>query len=289
MGKYMKTIKTLAGLAVASAGFAFLESFRELNTVKLTEYKIKTDRPDMKGRKLIFLSDFHEAQKGKLNKRIVKLIRGYDPEFVLIGGDMINGKSLSEDIEPAVDLINRIASDYKVLYALGNHERRIIDNYHGTRETWKSFISRLDDNVSILINSRYDLGGGAAVYGLNIPLKYYRRTHFPDLSVDSINAFIGLKPKDEYSILLGHTPDFMNGYSDWGADLVLAGHFHGGILKLPFTRLGLVTPRMRLFSNPVYGRVRRKDTTMLITNGIGQHSIKLKLNNIPEVVGIEFI
>ena len=103
---------------------------------------------------------------------------------------------------------------------------------------------------------------------------------------EKINELLSGSPEG-YSILLGHAPDFIDGYSDWGADLALSGHFHGGIIRFPFLG-GLISPRFMLFPRYDYGKYKKGKTIMIVTNGMGQHSLCLRVNNIPEIVSIKF-
>ena len=285
----MRLILILLIIFVALIGLVFLESYRELNRIKLTRYEIKGPAA-LTGKRFIFISDYHEAMNGRLNSRIIKLIDDFEPEYILLGGDMVNSNAEGEDGEtvPAAELINTLAEKYKVLYSYGNHEKRCTVNYKGSGKAWEVIRGSLDTRVRFLINENYELWDAVRVYGLDIPLKYYSRGSFPELGNEEITRLLGERRPDEYTILLAHTPDFMKGYSEWGADLVLSGHFHGGILRFPIINRGLVTPRLRPFADYVYGIKKMGSTTMIITNGIGQHSIKLKINNIPEVVGVVF-
>ena len=47
--------------------------------------------------------------------------------------------------------------------------------------------------------------------------------------------------EDKYNILLAHNPNFIDAYATWGADLILSGHIHGGMVRLPFLRRYIFT------------------------------------------------
>ena len=51
---------------------------------------------------------------------------------------------------------------------------------------------------------------------------------------------------DAYCILMAHHPLYAETYWKWGADLVLSGHLHGGIARLPLLG-GVISPQFRLF------------------------------------------
>ncbi|HBZ03684.1 MAG TPA: hypothetical protein DEO83_07745 [Lachnospiraceae bacterium] len=266
----------------------FVESHRELNMIRTTEYIIDSDVPDdMKGKCIVFISDYHEAEDGKHNDKIIDMIKKESPMCVIAGGDMVNSNENPADEHPSIELLNNLAENYKVYYAYGNHEKRLAIDYHEVGAKWNKYLTRLNKDIEILQNKSVKLTDNTYLYGLDIPIEKYGRIRYPKLSVNEINEMVGSKPEGSYTILLGHTPDFYEGYAEWGADLILSGHFHGGIIRVPFIG-GLISPRMYMFPKYDYGRYRIDKSTMIVTNGIGQHSIKIRFNNIPEIVIIRF-
>ncbi|SNU05545.1 hypothetical protein SAMN06297422_10441 [Lachnospiraceae bacterium] len=284
----MKYILIILAVFIVLIMILFLESARELNKLKVTEYIIDKNVPsELKGKSIVFMSDYHEAQEGKLDKRIIDLIRDIDPICILAGGDMVNSNEDPADKHPSQKLLNKLASEYKVYYSYGNHEKRLVLDYHEVGADWKKYLKRLDGSIKILSNKSIKLFDNTYIYGLDIPIEKYGRINHPDLSVEEINEMIGKKNEDSYVILLAHAPDFFDGYRSWGADLVLSGHFHGGIIRLPLLG-GLISPRLRVFPKYDYGRYMEDRSEMIVTNGIGQHSIKVRFNNIPEIVVLRF-
>ncbi len=257
-----------------------------MSKINVTRYIIDAGEK-LSGKRLIFLSDFHDAKEGKYNDLLVRLIKKNRPDAVLLGGDMINGKDKFEDTKYSVDLINRIASLFPVYYSYGNHERKVACNIFDNGDCYEEYIDALDDRVHFLVNRSAVPFDGLKLYGIDIPLKYYKRIVFPKLKASTIEKTIGKKDDSCFALLLGHTPDLIDGYSEWGADLVLAGHFHGGMVRLPIVG-GVISPRLRPFPKYDYGLYEKNNTTMIVTNGIAQHSIKIRINNKPEIVRIDF-
>ena len=71
-----------------------------------------------------------------------------------------------------------------------------------------------------------------------------------------------------------------------GADLILSGHLHGGLVRCPGIG-AVVTPQGFLF--PKYsGEMRREgEQTIVVSRGLGSHTINIRLFNMPEVIAIE--
>ena len=259
---------------------AFVESFRELRCVKITTYDIEDDKIS-EDKTVVFLSDYHEAKI--INEKIVSAVDKASPDVILVGGDMINGFEHEGLVESSAALLNKLVEKYPVYYAYGNHESKLID---AAPDVWKKYQESLSSDIKYLLNDSVSLGGNIRVYGLNTPREFYKRGFgFPRLTKKEIEELLGEKSKNEFGVLLGHAPDFIEGYTSWGADLSLSGHFHGGMVRLPLLG-GMVSPRLLLLPRYDYGIYEENSKIEIVTNGLGQHSIKLRINNIPEIVQV---
>lgn len=77
-------------------------------------------------------------------------------------------------------------------------------------------------------------------------MDYYKKLSRREMKVSYLNSLLGRPSSDEYNILIAHNPDYFKAYAAWGADLVLSGHVHGGIMRLPVLG-GVLSPSLRLF------------------------------------------
>ena len=267
-----------------------IESRIELNKIRLTEYIYKGPKVDkaLDNKSFIFLSDFHEAEEGRLNERIITFVKEAAPSLILIGGDMINGSHEEEDITPSTSLINALSEIAPIYMASGNHEMKVREGYYGYKSLWERFYGAICDKVEYIDNrSVYPKELPIKLSGLDLDYLYYKRFSDIKLTGSTVTEHIGECDKTAFNILLAHNPEYFDGYSQWGADIVLSGHYHGGILRLPLLG-GVVSPKLKLFPKYEYGMYKKGDTVLYVTNGIGQHTLKLRLNNIPEVVKITF-
>ena len=272
----------LFGLAVL-----FLESYRELHRFRVKEYRL-TLPGNPKG-KVLFLSDYHEAVNGKMNDRLISKAKELAPDLILIGGDMVNGKTAEEDIRPALGLINGLADVAPVYYAFGNHEKRMIEHSDGDGYHWDVYERELDPRVHCLVNESTEFGlpgGKVRIAGLDMAHPYFRRKG-DALTKEAVEGYLGKAKKDLPLILLAHDPSWGKVYEAWGADLTLAGHYHGGVIRLPLIG-GFISPKFALFPHYDYGYYKDGDGKMLVTNGLGQHTIPVRFCNIPEMVLVLF-
>ena len=93
---------------------------------------------------------------------------------------------------------------------------------------------------------------------------------------------------DTFSILLSHRADLYPDIKDTGVDLILSGHLHGGIVRLPFVG-GLIDKdkKVSISSEYEYG-VYKEDgnATMIVSGGCDKNPKKRRIFNPPEVLVI---
>lgn len=273
----------ILGVMILGLAILFLESARELKQARVKEYTMQL--PGHPRGRILFLSDYHEAVRGKNNEMILAKIREIKPDIILIGGDMVNGKSEKEDFTPAVTLINGMVEIAPVVYAMGNHEMRCVVNSREYGYHWDQYEQALSPKIRMLINDHMDWElpeGKIRIYGLNMEKTYYKK-HGEKLTVKEMDRLVGRKEEGLPVILLAHDPTWAKVYEAWGSDLTLSGHFHGGIIRLPFIG-GIISPKYEPFPHYDYGYYPEKDGKTLVTCGLGQHTIPVRFNNPPEMV-----
>lgn len=239
--------------------------------------------------RMVFLSDLHGKRYGKDNVRLLKAIEDARPDIVLIGGDMINGKP-GEKLEGAVSLLRALKEKYPVYYANGNHEHRIKlypATYGDAAERYSEALAAL--GIEPMVNSHAQLPGvNMTIYGSEIDRYYYKRFTVPEMAPDYLPGLLGRPRSETYTVLLAHNPDFFPRYAEWGADLVLAGHVHGGIVRIPLLDRGLLSPNVRFFPRYDGGIFREGGSTMILSRGLGIHTIPFRLFNPGELIVIDF-
>lgn len=283
----MKKGSIVIASLVALSGLALVRSFYELRHLKAAGYKLNSDKLEKgKKHKIVFLSDLHGMSYGKNNRKLLSLIKKQDPDMILIGGDMVTASlNASDEVSlPFLRELPRIAPTY---YAMGNHEeymRRAGRKFGGRYKTLKKTLKRA--GIVMLDNSHADIGGNISIYGLSLPLSKYRKLRKHSLTETEIEELIGVPDKGRYNILLAHSPEFSESYEEWKPDLVLSGHYHGGVVRLPKIG-GVISPNFRLFPRYSVGRFKKNDTDIIVSAGCGSHKINIRLFNRPEVVVIE--
>ncbi|MBQ6936698.1 MAG: metallophosphoesterase, partial [Clostridia bacterium] len=98
-----------------------------------------------------------------------------------------------------------------------------------------------------------------------------------------VEAINNLDDENCFSILLSHHPELFPEYSSTNVDLVFSGHAHGGQFRLPFIG-GIIAPEQGLFPEFDAGVFNENNTTMVVSRGLGNSIIPVRINNSPEVV-----
>lgn len=262
----------------------YFRSEYEKNNFVLMKYKFESDKIKT-AKKFIFISDLHDKQFGKDNEKLIEAIEECKPDFIVIGGDMMVTKGLV-DLKPSLLFCEKISKKYKVYYANGNHELRMKNEKYGdlysvlNKAVKEMGIYRLEDSCEKIEE--------ICIYGLDIDKKYYKKLDNEEFDNTYIEEKLGSVSKDKFNILLAHSPLFLNAYAKWGADLVLSGHFHGGTVRV-WKDIGLMTPQIHFFSDMVHGLKKKDATNLIISSGLGTHSINIRLNDRAELILIELL
>ena len=151
----------------------------------------------------------------------------------------------------------------------------------GNHEAWSSsyqtLISALEDaQVTILNNEAVQIKRGEEYISL-------LGVSDPTFGTD-VDEVLKAHEVTTFQILLSHRPELFEMYVNRSMDLVFSGHAHGGQFRLPFVGNGLVAPNQGLFPKYSEGLHIKKDTTMVVSRGLGNSIVPLRLFNQPEIV-----
>ena len=124
-----------------------------------------------------------------------------------------------------------------------------------------------------------------SITGCEVDRRYYKRFHKVPMKKEYLDGLLPEQRTDCFQILLAHNPDYFPVYAAWGADLVLSGHLHGGVARLPFLG-GVISPRLQLFPHYDGGKFTYGNSTMIVSRGLGMHTIPFRFNNPGELVDI---
>lgn len=276
----------VAALCVITLVNILLESHRENKKISFSSYRIK-DKRLKKNAKIVMISDLHNACYGEKNSELLHVVETISPDLILVAGDVIVGKT-GLSVDTGVDFLNSLGESFPVFVGKGNHEMRT-SIYEKYGDMWETLYERTKDKVHWLINdSIYLADYNMTIYGLDMKPEYYRR--FKKLYMDSAYLEEELRKPDKrsYNILIGHDPDYFEKYAAWGADLCVSGHVHGGLIIIPHLG-GLISPMIKFFPKYYKGVYNIGDSHMIVSAGMGLHTLKIRVNNEPDLVTINLV
>lgn len=226
---------------------------------------------DLDGFKIVQISDFHNAYFGRDNDKLIAIIKNQNPDIVVITGDLVD--SNHTNINRALEFAQTVQEICPTYYVTGNHE------YWLDEKDLDILLSGLRaSGITILENECVNIDKGDSSFAL---------VGLDDRNLsDNTLTNILQDYKSEFTVVLAHEPQYITNYSGEKVDLVLSGHAHGGQFRLPFMG-GVVAPDQGF--NPQYteGEYKMKDTTMIVSRGLGNSIIPVRLFNYPEIVCVE--
>ena len=250
------------------------------NTLEINNYTINSDKVNSQVR-FVFISDLHCKEYGYKNSDLVAKIKEQNPDFIAVGGDMVNKNSADDHVMR--ELLPQLADIAPTYCVLGNHELALKDEIDFKNDI-DSTGAKLLDNESVTLN----INGEKILLGGMSDFPYYEY-NAPDFNTPERYFWDEFKEssKDCYSILLHHQPEYLEGImQDSKVDLVMCGHTHGGAIQIPFVG-GLFAPNQGFFPKYDKGEFDLYDTKMIVSAGLGDAYPILRINNCPEISVVE--
>lgn len=261
--------------------FGFWLVFEDKN-LELNTYSISSENlPDeFNGFRIVHISDLHNAEFGEDNFKLISMIKEANPDVIVITGDVVDSRRT--DIDISFNFIEEALKIAPCYYVSGNHESRI-DEYDILKEKMiKAGVEVLENQTSVITRSNSNI----KIIGINDPSFNSDYLMGDEKSVIVSQLKIVSQNEEDLTVLLSHRPEFFELYASYKFDLVLSGHAHGGQFVLPFLG-GLFAPGQGFFPKYDAGLFEKNGTNMIVSRGIGNSIIPLRVNNRPEVILIE--
>lgn len=256
--------------------------FSDLHNLQVKEYKIRHNRIK-KPVRFVYLSDLHGKQFGPGNAKLLNKIDEAKPDFVVVGGDLITTKFVF-NYKVMEQLIKDLSQKYKVFYAMGNHEAYLGWDRNKTSMSYESLCKVITEAGAEILDNQSSVMDyyGIKFTGLNLGQAFYDKKHMFMLSKNHIEELVDTKDAGQYNILLAHNPEYFDEYSQLPYNLVLSGHMHGGVMRLPEGK-GAIDPRFRLFRQLCWGSFIKNGTRIIVSRGLAMHTIPIRIFNPSEL------
>ncbi len=256
--------------------------------LRTVRYNIVSPRvpAEFDGFTIAHLSDLHGELYGQKNCILEKKIHEINPDIVVMTGDMADTKDGS--VFTAANLCLKLLKRYPLYYVQGNHEQAM------TPAEWMWLRESIRPSGVMVLENQWQTifrkGAFLRIYGLVMDMPYYkdpkRDGYVKDIhfSAEDVRQALGEADEDAFNILLCHNPLYFPSYRDWGADLTLAGHIHGGIIRIPGVG-GLLSPDLTLFPKYDGGHFEEEGRQMVVSRGLGNHFL-FRVMNPAELVAV---
>ena len=248
--------------------------FYENKHIDVSTYTYESEKIDeeLEDFKIVQVSDLHNSVFGINNKKLLDKIKSCSPDIIVVTGDLPD--SFLEKTNYSIAFLKEAVKICPVYYITGNHEYNLsTEDYNLLKKEIENIgVIDIDDDKRII-----EVGDSSFVLaGLD------DRSLIGDTLSTLLEDYEGLK------IVLCHEPDFFDKYEKAGADLILAGHAHGGLIRIPFVG-GIIAPGQGFFPEYTKGEYYINDSEMIVSGGLGNSVVPLRLFNHPEIVCVEFL
>ena len=247
-----------------------------VNEIKITNDKIPQS---FEGFRIAQVSDLHNAELGKDNNKLIEKLNECEPDIIVLTGDLID--SNHTNLEVALSFARQAVKIAPCYFVTGNHEAWVGSQYEELKTSLENA------GVTVLQDEAIELNYGdecIQLIGLNDPDFSERDSFLSESILETKLSQVNIS--NGFTILLSHRPEYFNVYQNKNIDLVLSGHAHGGQFRLPFLG-GVIAPNQGLFPKYDAGIYTENGTTMIVSRGIGNSIIPVRINNRPEIVIIE--
>ena len=230
--------------------------------------------PAFDGLRIVELADLHGRVFGRGSRRLLAAVRRAEPDLICIDGDLFDEHT---DLAMLPPLLRGLCAIAPVYYVTGNHEWRVPGLRGILAQMRACGVTVLQDDWRVLRRGEDAL----IVAGTDDPCGPAERKTPAELIAD-IRAEAG---EAAFLLLLTHRNDQLPQCSALGVQAVLAGHCHGGVVRLPFVG-GLFGTDRRLFPAWDAGLYRQGETALYVSRGLGYTNVHFRLFNRPEVAVI---
>ncbi|MEG0805238.1 MAG: metallophosphoesterase [Lachnospiraceae bacterium] len=260
----------------------------ELRKFKVTPYLFSQEKINT-SIKAVILADVHCKQFPKRNKTLVDAIKNQKPEIIFIPGDFVSCKN-SKKFPISLALMEELCHIAPVYYSFGNHEMRLYEQEHVNHREFMHYLKRVQLMGAIILNNEtaaIKIGSNPIVItGCNLPLEYYQKGKKTRLPQNVLNELLPNTNEDAYSILLAHNPAYMDNYVQWGADLILCGHNHGGLVRIPWFG-SFISPEFQFHPQYDGGIYFFGEQKAIVSKGLGTHTFHIRIFNRAELISVQ--
>ncbi len=226
--------------------------------------------------RVVQIADLHVERNSFRENDVIRRVNALQPDIIVLTGDYLNLSRLSDPV--AVEHFRWFASQLEAPY--GIYAAR------GTVEPTPESMARLVQGTGLVWLEQETVT--VHVRGQPVVLAGVACSHEPELDAVRLAETLDGIPASAFTILLYHSPDLVREATGHQVDLYLAGHTHGGQIRLPF--YGPLVTFSRYGRRYASGLFQEGGTTMVVSRGLGFEGMGLPRVRFlcrPEIVSLE--
>ena len=254
--------------------------------IVVTSFRVEDEQlpQEFDGYRIVQISDLHNDEFGKDNEKLLALIKEIKPDIIAITGDLLDSRRTS--VEKALNFATKASQIAPCYYVTGNHESRMDEEYERLE------VGMIEAGVNVLRNEKMALekdGSQITIVGIDDPrfvIATDKVGKMESVIGEILEGILQDVPKEEFVLLLSHRPELFELYCKQAVDVVLAGHVHGGQVRIPYIG-GIIGPGQGILPDYDAGLYEADGIKMILSRGLGQSIIPFRVNNPPELVVVE--
>ena len=227
--------------------------------------------------KIAQVSDIHCDRVGLSDLSFIKKIKDFNPDIIVITGDVLD--SYNNDMDIAYNILSQLAIIAPCYFVSGNHELRLPKEYDELQNIMKKLNITYMHNSNLLITKNNESINLVGVEDYN----FFKNEDKLNHRANFIKTLEELYSPNHFNILLSHRPEKFPIYADIKYNLIFSGHAHGGQWRIPFVG-GIFSPSQGFFPKYTNGNYVLEDSTLIVSQGLGNSSFPIRINNRIELV-----
>lgn len=201
-------------------------TFIEPNNLRIEEIEILSEKVADEV-KILHISDIQSISVGRYEQKVFRLIQQLNPDIILFTGDLVqiyhDHQKRERELQNLATLFRQLSPQYGIYNVIGDTDWWLQDLQ---KKQWFDDLSSVktlvDDSISV-----HDRVGQFRILGLSLGKSRRGDKTF-------IENWKNRTSTEEFTIIMGHAPDYIVNITDLDIDLCLAGHTHGGQIQIPF-------------------------------------------------------
>jgi predicted MPP superfamily phosphohydrolase len=249
--------------------------FIERYIILINEYRIHFPNlpKEFSGLRIVHLTDLHYGALMPLRiiENVVQRVNKLKKDIVVCTGDYVHERNSIVQIDQVWPVLSKLQAKFGVLFVMGNHDHwadtdRSLYWSERSGQNLRGKVKAIEKNGKRL----WIAGGG-------------------DLWEDHIgfDEILSKVPDNEFRIMLAHNPDSSDTQFDGHIDLLLAGHTHGGQVRIPFLGAPVLPVKNKNYSSGI--KISPKGHKLFISRGIGWTIYPIRFNCFPEIAVLQLI